>query len=195
MNRSILFGTFIIFLFTVRVNGEDMNNHQEILNQYLPSEGEALDSKPPKSFIDNFKTYVGKFHIVLLHFPIVTLVLLFAMEFFLFKNDFLSHQGTRIFMLSFNSLFGVLTVSAGWFHAGDWSLPEELISVLTWHSRAAYLTLFLSILSLFMALSINKWPSMKKSYKMTLAFALGSVLLTAFWGGKITFGTDYLNWG
>lgn len=140
-----------------------------------------------KSFGERFFIWLGKLHVVVIHFPIAMIVGAFAVELFGAVMDRPLWRSSARIMLVIGAIGAVVAAALGWFAGGFYLIDQNLI--LTTHR---YLGMVVAIGSAVLAWAgLKKYHHEKRSDK-TFAFLLGlltiSVLAQAFLGGTFMHG-------
>lgn len=153
-------------------------------------------SSPTRSALNRFLDSLGKFHLVLVHFPIALIFCAFLLEMSqLFqKKKNLAESSKTLLLLSV--LFTLFTVPTGWCMAMSEAVPEKLSSYVEWH-RWLGVTTFIVLITLVTWIELQKNDSDSKQVvgiRILLMILTGLVLWTAHYGGAITFGPDFFPW-
>lgn len=137
-------------------------------------------------------TFLGRFHILLLHFPVVLVLLVTALELLRWRWPRLQvdKAGALVWGLAVASCMG--TVAAGYllYLSGDYQ--GDLVRAHLW--GGVLLTLSVAAAAFFRFLpekKENNWSVW--SYRGLLAVAAGLVLYTSHQGGSLTHGPDFLS--
>lgn len=138
---------------------------------------------------------IGKLHVLLVHFPIA-LALAAALGDILWvwrRKDFFRHAGFYCLLLA--ALAAIPTVIAGDEHLEQQQYTGEMLQIGETHDDLAMITLgVLLAAAVVRAIRQNRprrwWLA---GYAVLIAAAAVMIIITAHWGGKLTFGPDYLS--
>lgn len=128
--------------------------------------------------------YFGRFHPVLVHFPIGALVILALLETLALAPRFRPAKAASGYILAFAVLTALLSATCGWFLAGKDGYDPQLLALHRWTGLAvAALTATTALLYRCKHLTLYR-PAL---YATALTLIIGS-----HYGGSLTHGKDYL---
>ena len=162
------------------MHGEEMGSMESMAHDH------GTDNSD-KSFGERLFIWLGKLHLVVIHFPIALIVGAFAVELFgAIQNRPQWRSAARI-MLVVGAIGAVVAAALGWFAGGFYLIDQNL--VLTSHR---YLGMVVAIGSVILAWAgLRKYHHEKRNDK-TFAALLGlltaAVLIQAFLGGTFMHG-------
>jgi len=158
---------------------------------------EGATEPEPQSFVPRLIEYSGKFHVVVVHFPIaLTLGALLGEVLFLLTARMLFRDAARCaLVLSAISILAV--VPFGWAAAASESFSGEAAQVLLWHrwvgTGAGILVLITTAMSeCTVRYQGKKW--IRPIYLALLALSAGAIAATGHLGGMLVHGLDFLTW-
>lgn len=132
-------------------------------------------------------SYVGKMHVLLVHFPIALLVTAGLMELAAYlynRPDFSSWAGVSVLLAS---VFAVLAAATGMIWVGE--LTQD--TLLEYHRWFGVATTFMMIFASYMYWK-SASPCRLKWYRIWLVGAIAGVIVTGHFGGSMVFGVDFL---
>jgi uncharacterized membrane protein len=132
--------------------------------------------------------WIGEFHPVFLHFPIVLVVMTCIAEFIDWKSSSSALDHACRFMIFSGALFAVLTVLCGLALAQSDEYSGIYATIFWWHQLCGFLTAFLIIAATFARETYGRHAL----YGSLLFLALIGVFVTGFFGGSLTFGIGAL---
>lgn len=139
----------------------------------------------------HFFAYVGRFHLLFLHFPIALIVMTVAAECLgiWFGNPMFS-QSAR-FMIFAAAIFAPITAILGLAFGYGQNYEGISLDLFVWHRYFGLLTAGLAILTAILRerYACKLSPSLKNYYAFLFLLFL-SVSLTGAFGGSLTFGLD-----
>lgn len=162
----------------------------------VPAQEEAQEDNPPvtgPSFLSRTAVFAGNFHLLVLHFPIVLIILAALVDVlgWWWRLDMMRLDADILAILA--AVAAVPTVGLGWLHALDGSgasQPDNLF----WHQW-----LGTGVLGLLAVTAWFCWADAGASTRRlgTTALILASALLTglvAHFGGMMVHGRHFLTW-
>ena len=154
--------------------------HQNIILATLGGH-DADDSQP---ILYRIVKFVGKFHILLIHFPIAFLAGSCVCQWW-FVGKGQGEQAAKI-MLCFGVLGAVAAASLGWAYAYDSAYFGDSVNTLFWHRWLGTGTAVLSCVVLFLSRRLDKT-------KLAVALTLCAILvgITGHFGGTLVYGSDF----
>jgi uncharacterized membrane protein/mono/diheme cytochrome c family protein len=164
--------------------------------QSAPLQG-ADFAPPPKSESD-FLTWLGRFHPVVVHFPIALLLLAAFGEIInRFRAGTWNANAAR-FSLWIAAVSAVVAAMLGWFAAESGSFSEKISGtpIVEIHRWLGILTTALAVVAAALCeLNCrNETPRRKLLFRVALFAAAVLVGLTGHFGGLLTFGSGHFSW-
>jgi uncharacterized membrane protein len=137
------------------------------------------------STLQSVFNWLGKFHLLFLHFPIVFIIMAACFEIMqpFYRKHFLT-DASRL-MLYCAALFSIPTVLTGLSFSYGIKYDEQYY-IFIWHKILGFALLGVTVL----ALLFRKY-NFKKSYYSSLTFLVVIVFVTGYLGGILTFGRNY----
>jgi uncharacterized membrane protein len=143
--------------------------------------------------IDFLTAFAGRFHPLLVHFPIGILVLAFIFECFSIRERYKSLKGAVQPALFWGTLFAIASAISGFFLRKEGGYDESLAEL---HQNAGIATAVASFIVYVIRLRFKYWivnPVKRKQARIVLFVPLMLLLtLTGHLGGSLTHGEDYL---
>lgn len=176
---------------TAEASSENQSARDEAPEAENPAEksSDATDEKPwiaPDSTLYKAVKYTGKFHIMVLHFPIASLIGAAVVQWYLVARG----KGASVVavMMWFGALGAVAAATLGWMYAYDSVyFGEEDIKLLFWHRWLGTGTAALSLIILPLR---TKLPP--KLLAIALTLCVGLVAAAAHFGASLVYGPDFL---
>jgi mono/diheme cytochrome c family protein len=137
--------------------------------------------------------WLGKFHLLLLHFPIALLLAAGVAELWSVWTPSPSPSGVVRFCLCLGAAAVVPTVALGWLYAlgGHGAGLPRLLALHRWLGTATGLWMIATVL-------FSEWDARRgvRSWRVRLMLFAGVLLvvLTAHFGGVLVHGEDFFNW-
>jgi len=153
------------------------------------AEYEAVNGTP----LERLATYLGKFHVLVVHLPIALLPL--AAVFELWGGFRQKERWLRVARVNFvmGALFALVAASLGWLAVMSASYPGELADYLEWHRWFGTSVAGLSVVGLLSLLLVRfdcEWGTL---FYRICVYTLGVLVpVTAHFGGSLIYGPDYL---
>ena len=140
--------------------------------------------------------YFGKFHPLVVHFPIA-LILVAALGELLFITTAKPYyaQATR-FCLSIAALAAVVTVALGWaagYFENFTGQEAETLTLHRWLGTAGG-TLIIIVALLSIAAQQKKSPALRTAYRFGIFIAAGLIGVTGHYGAMLVFGWNHFAW-
>lgn len=160
--------------------------HQELAKKELNPKGLLTPSQ-----------LLGRFHVVLIHFPIALIFVLAFLElkfFFSGANESAeeSSPDTYNWMLFIAMLGGVISVLTGWFAAGEFTSTGQMAEVLELHRWLGFAVAISTVGLWVLNLKVGSTGVYRDLYRMLIVALAILVGTTAHYGGKLVHGLDYL---
>jgi len=138
--------------------------------------------------------YLGRFHILIIHFPIALLVMAGFFEFLGMLRRRSSHEGIVRPLVAFGALSSIAAVALGLMNAIEADYLGKLASVFWWH-RALGITLMVSALITWVLVEKRHRIKGEGGYmpaRVAIFFCAALVGVTAHFGGSLVYGWTYL---
>jgi hypothetical protein len=179
---------------TTEASSETTGTHDDTPKPESSSMGseessDSADDKPwiePDSTLYKVVKYTGKYHIMVLHFPIAFLIGAAVVQWYLVARG----KGASVVsvMLWFGALGAVAAASLGWMYAYDSVyFGEEDIKLLFWHRWLGTGTATLAVLVLLLRNKLGP-----KSLAVALTLCVGLVAAAAHFGASLVYGPEFL---
>jgi len=137
--------------------------------------------------------FLGKFHLLLLHFPIALLIAAGLGEFLQLRQDRRVPSPVVRFCLTLAALAAIPTVVFGWFHAaaGSGVAVAETLSLHRWLGTGTGVWVLIAAL---WAWRDSQCGTRSWSGRVALAGSILLVIATAHLGGLLTHGRHFFDW-
>jgi len=167
-------------------HNHDSHDHGDNEHDHATDHGET-----PVSFFSRILAFIGKLHVLLIHFPIAFLMLSGITQIIadFKKNEFLLKLTHLIF--SIGSISAIFAATAGWIAASNSTYTGDLYYVLETHRWVGTLVAFFSLAGLI-CLLLAKKPIARIILRILILMPLVLVPLTAHFGGSLVYGTSFL---
>jgi uncharacterized membrane protein/YHS domain-containing protein len=140
-------------------------------------------------------TFLGKFHPVVVHFPIALILtgFFFAWLTLFYKKEIFEQAGIWITYLA--ALSAVVGVLLGLAAGSEASYPELLAGYFSWHRILGISTGVLSLLSAYLAFRFHRNPSSRNGwcFRVSLLLAAALVGITGHFGATLIYGPDHFS--
>lgn len=148
---------------------------------------------PARSAAERTVRFVGKFHLLLLHFPIALLIAAGSAECLAFRRGTREPSSAARFCLTLATVAVVPTVALGWLHAasGNGLGATQLLNVHRWLGTATG--------AIVIVATLCAWRDARRgargwSGRATLVVGMVLVVATAHAGGLLAHGRDFFDW-
>jgi len=170
----------------VPCHGDESHNRPES-SQTIAASDEAPDApwiKPDQILYNSIK-YVGKFHLMVLHFPIAFLLAGALVQWY----QVIRKKGGSVvpLLLWFGAIGAVAAATLGWMYAYDSVYFGEDDNLLFWHRWLGTGTAILALIVLSLR---NKLSA--KALAIALTLCAGMVAAAAHFGASLAYGPDFL---
>lgn len=165
---------------------EEISDIEMIIDDSDTESDEAVETK------FNLKRFVGRFHPLLIHFPITLLLIAAASEWwFCFTKQSVARK-MGLINLWIGTLTSILAALTGWILASSKKFSGEDAQLLLNHRWLGVSVVVISILTLCGFYLLKKYTWRDKLYIVLLTVVASLVGLTAHFGGSLIYGSDYL---
>ncbi len=137
-----------------------------------------------------FIQWLGKFHPIVVHFPIALLVAAAVAELLHMATDKQMFVAAAQFSVWFGAIAAVVAAVLGWCFGGFQLVDEDW--VITTHRWMGSATGAWAIL--VVVLNAVSSPQQRRSYLIALFVGAAMVGVTGFFGGALIHGLDHLSW-
>lgn len=141
---------------------------------------------------NNFLGYLGRMHILVLHFPISLFLLVAGLELYTFRNFHSTYRPAINIAVYLASGSSILAAILGYFLAQNEDITGD---TLEWHQWAGFATATLGLLSAYL-LWVHNFQKIKFKihyYKAAIFATTICVIVTGHFGGSLTHGDDFLS--
>lgn len=151
----------------------------------------AIPFLPNELASDGLAAFIGRFHPLIVHFPIVLILLPLALEVLIYfgKNESLASY--RPWMLAIAIVSGLGAVVAGYFLYATGGYEGEMVDNHLWGGVSVILLMLIA--SLFLWQNKKGHPIYYRLYLLALLIANGWLVYTGHLGGSLTHGETYLS--
>lgn len=175
----------------------------EVPTPTAPIEGEPAPSAAPASVpptavdapIPAWVEVVGRFHPLVVHFPIALLLAGALAELCDSLRRRTELRATLRFCLGLGAVGGVVAALLGWAAGAGESFPAELATAFTWHRVGGIATAVLGVLAFALASSLPRGPEHSRRrtlLRWVLLASVAAVGVTGYLGGALVYGPDHL---
>ena len=154
----------------------------------LTAREESAEKQPPvaaESVIHRSIKYVGKYHLMVLHFPIAFLLAAMMMQWYGLITG--RGDGTVAVLLWFGTLGAITAAALGWMYAYDSVYFGDDEQLLLWHRWLGTST---AVIAVVVALSRKRLSP--KALALALTICAGLVAAAAHFGASLVYGADFL---
>lgn len=187
MNKQMILCLFCLFSFTFLYCHEG-HKHQEANTTEHKNTTPASDESPVNQVDGTTLTLmksIGSYHFIFLHFPIALISMTAISELlFTWSQKPIFDDASR-FMLISAAVFSVPTALLGLTYSFTAAYSGLLADLIFWHM---WLGITTAALAIFTA-SLREFLGRSKLYYISLTLLFLLVNITAFFGGKMTFGS------
>jgi uncharacterized membrane protein/mono/diheme cytochrome c family protein len=149
----------------------------------------AKAAKPKREF--QWQRFVGKFHTVVLHFPIGFITLVFILELFTIGRANPPLRRTIGGVLFLGVVSAVVTTALGLYRAQEGGYNEHTLNMHKWFGVGVTAMIFVTLVIEHSAM--RRWSrSLLWVYRFLLAGCVGALALAGHMGGNLTHGSKYL---
>jgi len=170
----------------VPCHGDESHNRPESLPGIAASD-DAPDAPwiKPDSILYNSIKYVGKFHLMVLHFPIAFLLAAGLVQWY----QVIRKKGGSVvpLLLWFGAIGAVAAATLGWMYAYDSVYFGEDDNLLFWHRWLGTGTALLALIVLSLRNKLSP-----KTLAIALTLCAGMVAAAAHFGASLVNGADFL---
>ena len=140
---------------------------------------------------DQITAFLGRFHPIVLHFPIGLLVALFIMEMAAMFRSSRSLEAAHWFLLIFGTLTAIAAATFGIFLSWEGGYDEQ---TLFWHKWTGIGVAVLAVLAIFLKAYHERTykEGAVTAYRVCLLVCVGLLMAAGHFGGNLTHGSTYL---
>jgi hypothetical protein len=131
-----------------------------------------------------FSVFIARFHVLLIHLPIGSIVLLACLEALALAPRFRHLASSSTVILGLTLLAAAATAGTGWLLGRGEGYDPDLLA---WHRWTGVSVV--AAISVLLALHLGGWA---KAYRIGLVLTLGLVAFTGHFGGSLTHGREFL---
>lgn len=138
--------------------------------------------------------WVGRLHILIVHFPIALLTAAAAIEFWWLCRRRSAPSPAARFCVVFGALSAVAATALGWLHA-DWGgFGADSPDVLRWHRWTGTALAAVALGTASLAERDARRQRIGFAYRVFLFTSAALVAAAAHLGGSLVHGSDFLDW-
>lgn len=143
--------------------------------------------------LDRFVRFVGKFHPVVIHFPIALLLGAALAELIAQFCRPIAFGEIGHFCLWLGALGAIVAAPLGWAAAAHARYPADLVQSLWWHRWMGTITAVLAVITVVVAEVARKKPvgRLTKVYRILIFLIAGLVSVTGHFGATLIYGAGY----
>ncbi|MEW5796044.1 MAG: DUF2231 domain-containing protein [Candidatus Zixiibacteriota bacterium] len=140
-----------------------------------------------------FITFMGKFHPVIVHFPIALIIVALAFSVLAMLARANLYDLIAVKTTYLGGLSAVVSALLGLAAASGAHYPDMLVGYFTWHRLLGITSAALTLLSCFLAYRYEKTPSPSRQWLFRGTLALNAVLVgvTGHFGATLIYGPDH----
>jgi len=154
--------------------------------------GEEENDVVPGSFGEKLLTWVGRFHLPAVHFPLALLATAALAELFLMITGGSCFDAVSRFCLMAGAATAIVAALLGWLHGGfRWTDDSWILATHRWLGTA---TAVVALLVMALGNVSRRSAKFQVCFRLALFAAAASVMLTGFFGGALVFGLDHYSW-
>jgi len=132
----------------------------------------------------NILLFLGRFHPLLVHLPVGSLLLLAALELMACSRRFPAANASAKYILALLVPSALLSAICGWMLAGSGGYDPTLLTAHRWLGTATAVQCI--------ALWLLHWLRFARLYRVCLFAGVGLLMVASHFGGSLTHGSDYL---
>ncbi len=153
----------------------------------------STESAPTPSAEKHFLRWLGKFHVIVVHFPIALLLAAAAGEMWSAWRHIRQPAPTVHFCVLLGAISSVVSAALGWLHAASgYGLDSPLI--LAWHLRFGTATAAVSAVLAVLSVVENRRGKRSWWFRLVLLLAALLVAVAGYFGGRLAYGDDFFKW-
>lgn len=146
---------------------------------------ETLSPVAAESVIHRSIKYVGKYHLMVLHFPIAFLLAAMLMQWYSLITG--RGDGTVAILIWFGTLGAIAAAVLGWMYAYDSVYFGDDEQLLLWHRWLGTATAVIAVV-----VALLKKRMGPKALALALTICAGLVAAAAHFGASLVYGADFL---
>jgi len=128
-------------------------------------------------------SFFAHYHYIFVHFPIALIIMAGVAESIMCFRKNVPLNNTVNFLLISALVFTIPTIGTGLLLEDTGIVGEQNHSIFEWHESFAFITLTLTVVTIFLRYSIDRYFI----YCISLIFLVISVSITAYFGGLMAF--------
>jgi uncharacterized membrane protein len=170
-------------------HGALSQEQKEVIREWIAT---GAPDASPLTWSDRLVRWLGKFHLLLLHFPIALVLAAGIGEIWsLWRRNTIPSELVR-FCLCLGALAAILTAILGWLHAaaGNGASSPQLLLVHRWLGTTT--AVWLIIVAVCAELDARRGVRSRGVWLLLLSGCLITAI-TAFFGGRLAHGGDFFN--
>lgn len=141
--------------------------------------------------MDKWLEYVGRWHVLVIHFPIGLLATAALVEIVALFRKPRRPATTAVILTCLGAAGAIIAAAFGWILASNTKHPDAE-QLLEYHRWAGVITASLAfIASILGVLALRKAPTLRWPFRLLLILTAAAVIITAHWGGELIYGEDY----
>jgi uncharacterized membrane protein/mono/diheme cytochrome c family protein len=153
----------------------------------------SAESVPTPSAEKRFLRWLGKFHVMVVHFPIALLLAAAAGEVWsLWRRNGQPAPAVR-FCVLLGAISAVVSAVLGWLHAASgYGLDSPVI--LAWHRNFGTATAIASVILAVLSEIESRRGMRSWWFRLLLLLVALLVAVAGYFGGRLAYGDDFFNW-
>ena len=179
---------------------ENPDKYLKNLPQFSAAAAESPAASPAgsaqgerKGFVAWLK-FLGKFHVVVVHFPIALLLCAALAELIFMRTRKPLFSDSAYLMVILGALSGIVAVSLGWAATIDNDLAAGLLSTLEWHRWLGLASAALAVATAILSELGRRKIITSLSYRVLLFSTALVVSIAGYFGGILVNGADHFSW-
>lgn len=158
-----------------------------------PPTSKATESVPAPSAEKHFLDWLGKFHVMVIHFPIALLLAAAAGEVWSAWRRIRQPAPAVRFCVLLGAISAIVAAALGWLHAASgYGLDSPVI--LAWHRSFGTATAVLSVILAVLSEIDSRRGTRSWWFRLLLLLVALLVAVAGYFGGRLAYGGDFFNW-
>lgn len=153
----------------------------------------STEGVPSPSAEKRFLRWLGKFHVIVVHFPIALLLAAAAGEVWSAWRHVRQPASTVHFCVLLGAISAVVSAVLGWLHAAS-GYGLDSPSILAWHLRFGTATAGVSVILVVLSVIENRREKRSWWFRLLLLLVALLVAVAGYLGGRLAYGDDFFNW-